>query len=326
MIVSAISDLSKRRKSMRKYHFLSAFVATLCMLGILISSVSLFAEPEPDSRAGSEQATETNETVSDYHSVVREIRNELGAKSTSVLVESLGTGAHLFRMEVMIEIGKRFDASAPPEREKMIRSLNAILETSPERERRFDAVSRLGGFVNFKPTPGEMEQIAEGLRRAIATDREPGVVLLAVRNLPDFDQSNKGIDALLSVLDNQELLNKEPDLRTMTFLSFGRVGASAIPFLVNFLEDFPEQVLMGLSFTKNSVALEIIEESSRSKDSQVRYHAVHALGLYLYGSIRGVSVEEKRIVKKALLRALHDADKDVRKKAAEWIGELTKAR
>lgn len=305
--MSVLTGLSKMKKFMRKYlSFLPTSVAILSILGILAASALLFAdqlkvkqEIGPDQSAG-----QTMRSVSD-----------LKIKSTPELLEVLGMGDPSFRTQVKIEIGKRFRISVPPEREEIIRSLKMILKTDPKRERRVDAASRLDGFVNFELMPHEREQIAEVFHETIRTDQDPAVVIFAVRALPDFDKGDKAIEALISVLDNKELTKAEPKLHTETFLSLGKVGESAIPFLVESLADFPEPVMIALSFTKSREALQILDESSRSDDAQIRYYAIHALGLW--GSTQSISLEERRMIKEALSRALHDADKDVREKAKE---------
>lgn len=215
-------------------------VAILSILAILVTSTLLFAD---QSRV--KQEAGPDQSVGQTMRLVNDPR----IASTPELLEVLGMRDPSFRTQVKIEIGKRFRVSAPPEQEEIIRSLKMILKTDPKRERRVDAASRLGGFVNFELMPHESEQIAEGFHETIRTDQDPAVVIFAVRALPDFDKSDKATDALLSVLNNKELTKAEPELQTETFLSLGKVGESAVPVLAQFLADFPEPVMIALSLS-----------------------------------------------------------------------------
>jgi hypothetical protein len=235
--------------------------------------------------------------------------------SVPELLERLGAGDPDVRAQVCLEIGQRFQTSASAEREAIIRSLNTILGTDPEQQRRADAALCAGVVAQLEPTPDERERMAQGLHRTIATDHDPTVVLFAVRALPDFDQRDQAIEALTAVLSNQTLLkdDREGHLRMEVFLALGRLGARAIPTLMNWLHTYPEAVMIALSVTGTPQAFRILEEQARSADPHWRSYAVQALGLLGLTDPPQAMREE---IKQRLRWRHVDSDPDVRRHAA----------
>lgn len=288
----------------------AVFAASMLATGVLIFAAQ--------SRV--EQAIALNQSSGPGESPDGDLKN----KPTAELIENLGAGAYSARTLLKIELGRRFRDAASAERKKIHRFLIVAVGSASQSEKRADAASRLAGFINLELSVDEKEQISDGLRETIRTTTDPTVALFMVRALPDLDQSEKAISAVLGILDKQELLKKGPELRNQVFFSVGRMGERAVPYLLNSLNKFPEAVMMALAFTKSKQALRILQESARSNDAEFRYHAIHALGLW--GSSENIPVGEKYLIQEALTRASRDPDEDVRNKAAEMIDMVASRR
>lgn len=267
----------------------------------------------------------------DYKALIQQLNNTtvIGSYPSGIPKRKCHEAYHILESEL----------KKKPVNSKLVNLLIEAVLNSKSPRIRFRSVLLLGEV--------KTERILSILERVLSTDKDAHVRKCAALEI-GFHRQERSIPVLIKALNDPSL-----SVRLEAITALGKIGRSATPILIKMLRTelarkkirivTTTRLIYALMSTKDRRAIDVLIQSASHENPSLRAHSVRALGLfsieakrYSHGVIcsAGAPVDSKYKIqekdrqraKQAIIKALSDPHKWVRKSAEEIWAIIDKLR